>query len=119
MVSKFLTEVKCRTGIRPITVVTHHDTLKIEDRELALETASAATGSARDHTFFIANYCKEREETNVETELQVFKILHFALQTAERYLKTTGLNSNGQPINLYRESNRYEFNMELVFTSVF
>ena len=76
------------TGISPITVVTHRDKLKtIQECEDALDLASAATGSSRSHTFFVANYCDEITERNLDTEEFVFDILHFALLTAERYVK--------------------------------
>ncbi|XP_031570347.1 uncharacterized protein LOC116304714 [Actinia tenebrosa] len=75
-------------GLSPVTVVTHRDTLRTqEDRNNALESASAATGSSRSHTFFVANYCPNNPGPNVETELEIFDILHFAILTAERYVK--------------------------------
>ncbi|XP_001624324.2 uncharacterized protein LOC5503216 [Nematostella vectensis] len=75
-------------GISPITVVTHRDKLKTEaECEQALNDASAATGSSRSHTFFVANYCPDNPGPNVNTELQIFNILHFALSMAERHVK--------------------------------
>ena len=68
--------------------MTHRDTLQTEkERDDALVHASAATGSSRSHTFFVANYCPDNPGPDVETELQIFDILHFALLTAERYVK--------------------------------
>jgi len=68
-------------------VVTHRDTLRDDQCEAALELASAATGSSPRQTFFVANYCPANPGPNVNTELQIFEILHFALMTAERYVK--------------------------------
>ena len=75
------------TGISPITVVTHRDKVDDSECEEALDLASAATGSPRSHTFFVMNYCEEITERNFDTEEFVFDILHFALVTAERYVK--------------------------------
>ena len=76
------------TGISPITVVTHRDTLKTnEECDDALDEASAATGSSPCHTFFVSNYCKDNPSRNPETERMIFDILHFAVMTAERAVK--------------------------------
>ncbi|KAK3740559.1 hypothetical protein QZH41_014949 [Actinostola sp. cb2023] len=76
------------TGISPVTIVTHRDTLHTQEEcDSALEFASAATGSSRSHTFFVANYCPANPGPDVNTELQIFDILHFAILTAERYVK--------------------------------
>ena len=75
-------------GIAPITVVTHHDKLKNkEDCDNAKYEASAATGSAPGHVFFVANYTKENSTRHPETERMTFDILHFALLSAERAVK--------------------------------
>ena len=74
-------------GIAPITVVTHHDCLKPEEWNDALDEASAATGSSTSHTFFVWNYTKDNKERNPEIEKMAFDILHYALMTAERAVK--------------------------------
>ena len=75
-------------GIAPITVVTHRDILYTEEQcENALFEASAASGSSRSHTFFVANYTKDRPKRDPETERMIFDILHSALLTAERTVK--------------------------------
>lgn len=77
-----------KSGIAPITVVTHRDELKTEEAcKDALEEASAATGSSISHTFFVANYTKQNSARNPEIEKMVFDILHYALMTAERAVK--------------------------------
>jgi len=77
-----------KTGIAPITVVTHRDKLKNEEKcKDALDEASAATGSSTSHTFFVWNYTKENKERNPEIEKMAFDILHYALMTAERAVK--------------------------------
>lgn len=77
-----------KTGIAPITVVTHRDKLKDEEEcKDALDEASAATGSSTSHTFFVWNYTKENKERNPEIEKMAFDILHYALMTAERAVK--------------------------------
>jgi len=75
-------------GIAPVTVVTHRDTLNTEEEcENALFEASAATGSSPSHTFFVANYTKDRPKRDPETEHLIFDILHFELLMAERAVK--------------------------------
>ncbi|KAL9963921.1 hypothetical protein ACROYT_G027477 [Oculina patagonica] len=77
-----------KTGIAPITVVTHRDTLETEeDCKDALDEASAATGSSTSHTFFVWNYNKENQDRNPKIEKMAFDILHYALMTAERAVK--------------------------------
>jgi len=76
------------TGITPITVVSHRDTLKSEELcKDALDEASVATGSSRKHTFFMRNYSKRNRERNPEIEKMAIDILHSALMTAERAVK--------------------------------
>jgi hypothetical protein len=78
-----------------VTVVTHRDTLHTqEDRDKALELASAATGSSRSHTFFVANYCPNNPGPDVNTELQIFNILHVALLNSERYVENAKQKRN-------------------------
>ena len=68
--------------------MTHHDKLDSQPaREATLEQASAATGSARNHTFLIANYCDEKPDRRAETEIKAFEILHSVLSTAEKYVQ--------------------------------
>ena len=75
-------------GIAPITVVTHRDKLNTDEEcNNALHNASVATGSALDHTFFVANYTRENSKRNPETERMTFDILHYALLTTERAVK--------------------------------
>jgi len=77
-----------QTGIAPITVVTHRDTLESEEEcKDALDEASAATGSSTSHTFFVWNYTKDNKERKPEIEKMAFDILHYALMTAERAVK--------------------------------
>ncbi|XP_068685963.1 uncharacterized protein [Montipora foliosa] len=77
-----------KQGIAPMTVVTHHDTLKTKgDRDNARDEASAATGSSPGHVFFVANYTKDNSTRDPETERMTFDILHFALLSAERAVK--------------------------------
>lgn len=75
-------------GIAPITVVTHRDTLSTDEEcENALYEASAATGSSPSHTFFVANYTREKSNRDPKIERMIFDILHYALLTAERAVK--------------------------------
>ncbi|XP_068732112.1 inner centromere protein A-like [Montipora capricornis] len=77
-----------RQGIAPMTVVTHHDTLKTkEEEDNAKYEASAATGSSPGHVFFMANYTKENSTRDPDIERMTFDILHFALLSAERAVK--------------------------------
>lgn len=81
-------DVLRRRGIAPITVVTHRDTLSTDEEcENALYEASAATGSSPSHTFFVANYTREKSNRDPKIERMIFDILHYALLTAERAVK--------------------------------
>ena len=76
-------------GIETITVVTHRDKLTTEEEcKDALDQASAATGSSPSHTFFVWNYNKDKQQRDPEIERMVFDIVHYALMTAERAVKT-------------------------------
>lgn len=76
------------SGMFPITVITHKDTLKNhQECNNALQCAAAATGSSLDHTFFVANYCPNNPGPDVETELQIFEILNCALKASEEYIE--------------------------------
>ncbi|XP_070550188.1 uncharacterized protein [Ptychodera flava] len=76
-------------GIAPITILTHKDKLLEENPDKlqeAVERASTATGSSLTHTFFITNYIGT-EDQNPDIELDVCKVLNFALAMGERYVK--------------------------------
>ncbi|KAI8510462.1 hypothetical protein Bbelb_113780 [Branchiostoma belcheri] len=74
-------------GIAPITVITHHDMIGEDQEDDILAKASAATGSARDHTFFVTNYHVDKKERDYTTEIEAMKVMRSALNVAERYVK--------------------------------
>ncbi|XP_066287406.1 uncharacterized protein [Branchiostoma lanceolatum] len=74
-------------GIAPITVITHHDKISKSQEEDTLAKASAATGSARDHTFFVTNYHVDKKERDYSTDVEAMKVMRSALNVAERYVK--------------------------------
>ncbi|XP_019628996.1 PREDICTED: uncharacterized protein LOC109473519 [Branchiostoma belcheri] len=76
-------------GIAPITVITHRDRIGESQEELedVLAKASAATGSARDHTFFVTNYHVDKKERDYNTDIEAMKVMRSALMVAERYVK--------------------------------
>eukprot|EP00058_Branchiostoma_floridae_P026003 XP_002611493.1 hypothetical protein BRAFLDRAFT_117197 [Branchiostoma floridae] len=74
-------------GIAPITVITHHDMISESQEEGILAKASAATGSARDHTFFVTNYHVDKKERDYSTDIEAMKVMRSALSVAERYVK--------------------------------
>ncbi|XP_066287413.1 polyunsaturated fatty acid 5-lipoxygenase-like isoform X3 [Branchiostoma lanceolatum] len=74
-------------GIAPITVITHHDRIDESQEEDILAKASAATGSARDHTFFVTNYHVDKKERDYSTDIEAMKVMRSALNVAERYVK--------------------------------
>ncbi|XP_031570340.1 uncharacterized protein LOC116304710 [Actinia tenebrosa] len=87
MYLKPMREILHSVGLSPVAVVTHRDTLHTQEEcDNALESASAATGSSRSHTFFVANYCPNNPGPNVETELEIFEILRVALFNSEKYV---------------------------------
>ncbi|XP_077984626.1 uncharacterized protein LOC144439227 [Glandiceps talaboti] len=73
-------------GVAGITLITHKDKIEPEDYETTLHLASAATGSAKNHTFFVKNYTGETDRDH-ETEKSVCEILRYALMMGERYVK--------------------------------
>ncbi|XP_066287409.1 uncharacterized protein [Branchiostoma lanceolatum] len=72
---------------RVTTVITHHDKIDESQEEDVLAKASAATGSARDHTFFVANYHVDKKKTDYNTEMDAMEVMKSALKVAERYVK--------------------------------
>ncbi|XP_078681782.1 uncharacterized protein LOC144916527 [Branchiostoma floridae x Branchiostoma belcheri] len=74
-------------GIAPVTVVTHADQVRDKSQLGQIKTkASAATGSAKVHVYFIENYT-HHPERDFNTELRAMKILNAALMVGERYVK--------------------------------
>ncbi|XP_035681611.1 uncharacterized protein LOC118419356 [Branchiostoma floridae] len=74
-------------GIAPITVITHHDKIgKGEERDI-LTKASTATGSSRDHTFFVTNYHEDKKDRDYNTEIEAMKVMKSALNVAERFVR--------------------------------
>ncbi|CAH1268143.1 Hypp3836 [Branchiostoma lanceolatum] len=74
-------------GIAAITVITHHDRIDESQEEDILNKASAATGSARDHTFFVTNYHVDKKDRDYNTDIEAMKVMRSALNVAERYVK--------------------------------
>ncbi|XP_070553844.1 uncharacterized protein [Ptychodera flava] len=75
-------------GIVPVIVITHKDVIQnLEERERIINQISAATSSAKNHVFFLRNYTPEYNQRDPNIELDVFRVLHSALVTAERFVK--------------------------------
>ena len=71
-----------------MTVITYLDTIKEEgDKENAFDTASWATGSSSERTYFIANYIHEKSEKSFVVERTALDVLEFALMSAERFIQ--------------------------------
>ncbi|XP_070553846.1 uncharacterized protein [Ptychodera flava] len=75
-------------GITPVIVITHKDMIENqEQREQMIDKISAATATAKNHVFFLRNYTPEFNQRDPTIELDVFRVLHSALVTAERFVK--------------------------------
>eukprot|EP00058_Branchiostoma_floridae_P026007 XP_002611497.1 hypothetical protein BRAFLDRAFT_63868 [Branchiostoma floridae] len=72
---------------RVVTVITHHDMIDRSQEEDILAKACAATGSAREQTFLVANYHLDKKETDYNTEIKAMDVMKSALNVAERYVK--------------------------------
>lgn len=72
----------------PTTVVTHQDKIPEDKWEEVRNLASAATGSSPQRTFLLTNYCHAHPDNNKHTDSTTLSILHSALVTAEKYVKT-------------------------------
>ncbi|KAJ7376903.1 hypothetical protein OS493_031783 [Desmophyllum pertusum] len=78
-----------KNGIAPITVVTYRNKLDTEEEcKEVLYEASAATGSSPGLTFFVSPYSKHKQQRDPDIERMVIDIMHYALMTAERAVKT-------------------------------
>ncbi|XP_078684618.1 uncharacterized protein LOC144918053 [Branchiostoma floridae x Branchiostoma belcheri] len=71
---------------RVVTVITHHDRIDRSQEDDILAKASAATGSSRDRTFFVANYHIDKTKTDYHTEMEAMEAMKSALHVAERYV---------------------------------
>ncbi|KAI8510459.1 hypothetical protein Bbelb_113750 [Branchiostoma belcheri] len=69
-----------------VTVITHHDRIDKSQEDDILAKASAATGSSRDRTFFVANYHIDKTKTDYHTEMEAMEVMKSALNVAERYV---------------------------------
>ena len=71
-----------------MTVITYLDKLKDEEeKDEAFEQASWATGSARDRTYFIANYLHVDSEQSFEVDRTALDILDSVLISAESFIR--------------------------------
>ena len=71
-----------------MTVITYLDKIKNDgEKENAFDTASWATGSSSERTYFIANYTKENCKESVAMKRTALDVLDFALMSAERFIQ--------------------------------
>ena len=71
-----------------MTVITYLDMIKDDaEKENAFDTASSATGSSSQRTYFIANYIHEKSEKSFVVERTALDVLEFALMSAERFIQ--------------------------------
>lgn len=75
-------------GVTIITAVTHDDKLTTEERNDTRKKAREVTGSKKAQTFVFANWLQEHEEYDVTYQRDVLKMLHTALWSGERSVRT-------------------------------
>ena len=71
-----------------MTVITYLDMRQNEgDKGKAFDITSRAIFNASERAFFIANYTHEKDEKSFVVERTALDILHFALLSAERFIR--------------------------------
>ena len=70
-----------------MTVVTHEDVIKFQDKNEVKRKAMEVTGSSRGQTFLLANWLSEQEEYDERYERDALKMLRTALGCGERSVR--------------------------------
>ena len=70
-----------------MTVVTHEDEIKSQNKNEVKRKAMEVTGSSRGQTFLLANWLSKQEEYDEKYQRDVLKMLHIALACGERSVR--------------------------------
>ena len=70
-----------------MTVVTHEDKLKSQNKDEIKRKAMEVTGSSRGQTFLFANWLSEQENYDERYQRDMLKMLHTALACGERSVR--------------------------------